>query len=153
MRDVPTPLSSFVRGASPLRRARALQPAFALATLFATAASVPGCADASAQAVVTRETPCASRFPGETDDGWQSAPWGPADEGCWVLFAGGQIVQLEHDLGHTPALLQIYLSFDPLGQSSAPSAGDTSLIREVDDTSVTIANGTEQDFYLRVVAR
>lgn len=116
-------------------------------------APLPACSDAAAQETVMRETPCGELFPDASGNGWASAPWGPTEAGCWIEFGGDQRVILTHDLGRVPNSLEIYISFDSLGRSAAPSAGDTAVIEEVGADTLTLRNNTRQDFYLRVVAR
>jgi len=87
---------------------------------------------------------------------WESAPWPPeTDTGtcAWIEFPAKATVEVQHALGRTPLGIQLFLSFRADGTSSAPSAGDTTRILDVNEAAVTVANGTNEDFYLKVVLR
>jgi hypothetical protein len=82
---------------------------------------------------------------------WQSSDWlVPAGE-SWIPLPGACLVTVPHDLGRTPALVQVYVSFVPSGQASALAAGDIARIIDVTDLDVTLRNDTLEDFFVRVV--
>ena len=91
---------------------------------------------------------------GMKDQGqWQSAPW---SDSVWISLPGRAAVEVEHALGHQPALVQVYLSFKKDDRDGSPrtaflGAGDVAHISNVTDDSVTIENTSAGDFYLRVV--
>jgi hypothetical protein len=45
-----------------------------------------------------------------------------------------------------------YLSFDPEGASAALAAGDLATVVAVSESTVTLRNDTNSEFFLRVVA-
>ncbi len=82
---------------------------------------------------------------------WESAPWQGAP---WLCFNSGMKLQIDHPLGYTPALVQIYLAFgnsDDGPNSVFAASGDLARIVEVTDTDVVIENNTEEYFFVRVV--
>jgi hypothetical protein len=111
-----------------------------------------GCGDAEAQdpiAIEAADLPCAD---GDAAS-WQSAQWPPfSTEGCaWLAFDGRTSYRIAHELGRTPRSVQLYLAFGADGRSSAPTAGDPTRIVSVTDTHVELRNGTNQDFFLKMV--
>jgi hypothetical protein len=83
-----------------------------------------------------------------TADGYESSSW------KWGLlpFPGGKQYQLEHHLGFTPLSVEIYIGFGPDGERVAPCAGNSCLIRCVNDEFIWIKNDTCTDFWVRVTA-
>lgn len=79
---------------------------------------------------------------------WESTPWTGVP---WLSYPGGGRLTLEHGLGRVPRLIQVYISFANDGAGAGPTAGDLSRIKAVDDKIVTLENGTEQDYFVRVV--
>ena len=70
-------------------------------------------------------------------------------------FPGGAYYELRHQLGVTPQLVQVYLSFgaDGLADGSiAPAAGNQAEIKAIDDEKIVLLNGTCSDSYVLVVA-
>jgi hypothetical protein len=128
-----------VRGLLPLSAALAAVAAF-------------GCSDTGADveiAVDPADIPCAGQ---DGTGGWQSTPW--SDPDCpWLPYDGRTALQIPHDLGRAPTMVIPYLAFDDLGSDPAIGAGDIARIREVTDTTVTLANVTEANFYLRLALR
>lgn len=109
----------------------------------------PGCGEADAQARVLlplSELP-ASAGPGAGGT-WQSVGF---DEDAWHRFDGQVELEIEHDLGRTPHLVMVYLSFSQDGTSAALAAGDLAVIRSVTDSAVTLMNQTREDFFCRLV--
>ena len=116
---------------------------------------VAACAEAAAQdpiEVGLDALPCASGAPAPGEP-WESAQWPPFEMGeCrWLRFDGRETYRVAHELGRRPRHVGLYLSFDETGRNSAPSAGDATRIVEVDDATITLRNGTHQDFYLKIV--
>lgn len=89
---------------------------------------------------------------GSSEDGtYMSSPW----DGELLYFPGGIQYRLEHKLGSVPRSWQVYLSFDERGTGEAtvaPAAGNQVEILDVDDTAITLRNGTCADYWLLVVA-
>jgi hypothetical protein len=86
-----------------------------------------------------------------TDAGvWQSAPWASATVG-WTSFPDRTKLVLPHPLGRIPTSVEVYLSFYTDGASSFLASGDLARIMRVDADSVTLANNTNECFYVRLV--
>lgn len=79
---------------------------------------------------------------------WESAPWTGTN---WMPYAGHLTLQIDHDLGHRPNAVLVYLAFDATGSGSALSAGDLARVVEVTDDHVTIRNDTAGDYFVRLV--
>lgn len=95
---------------------------------------------------------------GDPPEWWASAPFpGPdrtLEPGCeWIHFPGLSLVELEHGLERTPSQISIYISFEPNGDSSTISSGDSGRIVGADDRYVVVENFTEQEFFLRIELR
>ncbi len=107
------------------------------------------------------DLPCSGVDP--TTGAWSSAPWpidlGEGDMGdagtsgtCgWLLFEGRQELIVPHTLGRVPNEVLIYIAFVPSGVGGTLASGDPGRVLAVDDASVTIENGTNQRFYIRLV--
>ena len=67
-------------------------------------------------------------------------------------FPGGKQYQLIHHLGFTPAFVGVYLSFAPSDDDLAPCAGNSCIVRCMDDEMIWIKNDTCAEFWVRVVA-
>jgi hypothetical protein len=86
---------------------------------------------------------------------WESAPWTGAS---WLPFPGQVQVRVAHSLGRIPRVVMVYLTFRevPLGGDlDAPpalAAGDLARVIEVTDTTITVWNDTNGDYFARVVA-
>lgn len=92
---------------------------------------------------------------GTTDSGqWQSAPW---TDSVWISLGAREQVEIMHGLGREPTGVQVYLSFtdDDRGDStprrSFPAAGDVSNLGAITDSSVTVINTTDGEFWMRLV--
>ena len=113
--------------------------------------SLTGCRNAEAgdtELVSLVQLPCH-----ELDAGvWESAPLPPATPVCnWLKFDDSSTYQIFHDLGRTPRVVLGYIAFEESGSGASLGSGDTFLLRDSDDRSITVRNGTQQDFYLRLV--
>jgi hypothetical protein len=84
---------------------------------------------------------------------WESHPLPPiADEQCyWHEFRGCSTYEFEHPLGRTPTLVVGYTSFEQDGQFSTVGSGNSFVVDELSDSTVTIRNAQNQLFYLRLV--
>jgi len=65
-------------------------------------------------------------------------------------FPGGKQYQLEHHLGFTPASVDVYIGFGPDGERVSRCAGNSCIVRCVDDQLIWIKNDTCADFWVRV---
>jgi hypothetical protein len=77
---------------------------------------------------------------------YESSPW----KSGFLPFPGGKQYQLEHHLGFTPAVVDIFIAFSADGERVAPCAGNSCLVRCVDDQLVWIKNDTCSEFWVRV---
>jgi hypothetical protein len=79
-------------------------------------------------------------------------------------FPSGKIYDIAHQLGRTPALVEVYVSFkeqlvpgddpyDPYAPNNVSlAAGNQAVIEAWDDEIIRVRNDTCADYYLRVVA-
>jgi hypothetical protein len=81
-----------------------------------------------------------------TGDAYESSSW----KAGFLPFTGGKQYQLLHHLGFTPAQVEIFLAFGPEGDRSAPCAGNSCVVRCVDDEMIWVENDTCADFWVRV---
>jgi hypothetical protein len=77
---------------------------------------------------------------------YESSPW----KSGLLPFPGGKQYQLEHHLGFTPSIVQIFLAFSPEREELAPCSGNSCLVRCVDDEMIWIKNDTCAEFWVRV---
>src|SRR6185503_20363784 len=91
------------------------------------------------------------RYAGGTATGevYESSSW----KSGFLPFSGGKQYQLEHHLGFTPANVDIFIGFSADGERVAPCAGNSCVIRCVDDQMIWIKNDTCADFWVRVAAQ
>ena len=84
---------------------------------------------------------------------WESAPFLPiTDERCyWLEFRGCSRYEIEHPLGRLPIGVFGYISFDRDGSFATLGSGNSFIILERSDSTVTIRNAQNQLFYLRLV--
>ncbi|MFW6023163.1 MAG: hypothetical protein ACOC9O_00325 [Myxococcota bacterium] len=114
------------------------------------ALSAAGCDDPDADRVITvqPEELCESVDPATAI--WESAPW--ADPACpWIDYPSEAAVVVPHSLGREPRVVLPYLSFHADGTDSTLASGNIAQVLDVDDATVTLANATEQAFFLRLV--
>lgn len=111
-------------------------------------AAACGSSESEPVEVTLDELPCQ----GFTDGGvWESAPPPPASGDCvWFLFLDNTTFVFEHPLGRTPALIDGLIAFDEDGVNSTPPSGNVFLVRAADENTVTIRNGQNQTFFLRL---
>jgi len=116
---------------------------------FTTACGDP-CGTPEDRLVPISELPCEMT----NDDGaWESHPLPPiADEQCyWLEFRGCSTYEIAHPLGRIPSVVLGYTSFDPDGTFSTIGSGNSFVVQEASDATVTLRNGQNQLFYLRLV--
>ena len=84
---------------------------------------------------------------------WESHPFPPIpDEQCyWLEFRGCSKYEIEHPLGREPSLVVGYTSFEQDGRFSTIGSGNSFVVEETSDSTVTISNAQNQLFYLRLV--
>ncbi|MGB5374818.1 MAG: hypothetical protein WBM75_06935 [Polyangiales bacterium] len=123
--------------------------ALALLGLVGSACGGGPCGDAEDRPVPLTDLPCSM-----TDAGgvWYSHPFPPiSDAQCyWLEFRGCSQYQIEHPLGRAPVQIVGYTSFDQDGSFSTPASGNSFVVQEVSDSTVTIRNAQNQLFYLRL---
>ena len=108
------------------------------------------CGNAEDRLVPTIELPCSMT---NADGVWESHPLPPIDdERCyWLEFRGCSRYEIQHPLGRVPTLIVGYTSFDEDGSFSTPGSGNSFVVEEAGDTTVTVRNAQSQFFYLRLV--
>ena len=125
------------------------------ATVLAILLSVGplGCGDDSGSSepvpVLLEELPCQ----GVDEVGiWQSAP--PAEfavGGCqWFRFRGNTTYVFDHPLGRVPSIVLGYIAFTPDGVGATLASGNEFLELARTETTVTLRNGQNQEFWLRL---
>jgi len=126
----------------------ACAPAIALLGLLGSACGDP-CGAAEDRPVPLAELPCSMT---SAEGSWESHPFPPiSDEQCyWLEFRGCSKYQVEHPLGRAPVQVLGYTSFDEDGSFSTPASGNSFVVEEVSDSTVTIRNAQNQLFYLRL---
>jgi hypothetical protein len=121
----------------------------ALLALSGTACGDP-CGAAEDRLVPMSELPCSMT---NAEGLWESHPFPPiADEQCyWLEFRGCSKYEIEHPLGREPSLVVGYTSFEQDGRFSTIGSGNSFVVEETSDSTVTISNAQNQLFYLRLV--
>jgi len=119
----------------------------------ALAALAIGCGDSDGAAVVEvslAELPCEMQNAAGV---WESAPPPPImDEQCmWSSFRANTTYIFEHSLGRVPSVIIGYIAFGSDGTSSTIASGNVFLINGADDSTITVRNGQNQHFWLRLV--
>ncbi len=84
------------------------------------------------------------------DGTWETSSW--FDE-PWLRYPGSAEIEVAHPLGRVPAIVVVYISFSENGEDSALASGDLARLEGISQSSVTFENGTEQDYYARLVLR
>jgi hypothetical protein len=84
---------------------------------------------------------------------WESAPPPPiADEQClWFSFDPNSTYVFQHPLGRIPSIIIGYIAFESNGTAATIGSGNVLLINGADESTVTIRNGQNQRFWLRLV--
>ncbi|MEM8607219.1 MAG: hypothetical protein AAGF92_08940 [Myxococcota bacterium] len=86
---------------------------------------------------------------------WVTAPLPPLATGecAWFLFEDNTTYIFEHPLGRVPdGLANSLIAFDDDGVNSTPPSGDVFLFVGADESTITVRNGQNQTFFLRLVA-
>jgi hypothetical protein len=120
--------------------------ALALSAVLAAGCG-PGTCDRSDQA-----NPVTPYAEGTVEDGVYASS---QPDGELLFFPGGMRYAIEHKLGRTPRMWQIYLSFGRDGTKAdalAESSGNQAEVRCVDDETMIIVNGSCVDYWLLVTA-
>ena len=82
---------------------------------------------------------------------WQSSDfYHDTTSANWISYPARATITIPHALGHTPANVAIYLSFSATGEGAGIASGDLAHIMSVTNAAVTINNGTNEDFFIRV---
>ncbi len=84
---------------------------------------------------------------------WESAPLPPiTDEQClWFSFDPNNTYVFEHPLGRVPFDVNGFIAFGSDGIGATIGSGNVFLIIEADESTITIRNGQNQRFWLRLV--
>lgn len=144
-----TPIASITRMSRPALAHRLAYPLLVLA--LALAPVLGGCdANLPPQTIEVGPADYPPSAGVVSNDSWQSVGW-LGDP--WLRYSGQATLIMEHELGHEPSTVFVYLSFEEDGSGAALTAGDTARIVSVDDRFVTIRNDTNADFFLRLVLR
>lgn len=122
--------------------------------LFRACALLAACSSANAAETITYDAADLPSSAGLVGTSWQSSGFyaGETDDE-WLRFPARATVIIPHALGRTPAIVAPYLAFDAQGDGCAPSAGDLTRIVRVSDTTVTLRNDTNEDFFLRLAVQ
>lgn len=122
--------------------------ALALLGLIGSACGDP-CGAAEDRPVPLTDLPCNMT---SAEGVWESHPFPPiSDAQCyWLEFRGCSKYQVQHPLGRAPVQVLGYTSFDQDGSFSTPASGNSFVVQEVSDSTVTIRNAQNQLFYLRL---
>jgi hypothetical protein len=123
--------------------------ALGVLALCGTACGDP-CGKAEERVVPLSEMPCSMT---SADGVWESHPFPQiVDEQCyWLEFRGCSRYDIEHPLGREPTLVVGYTSFELDGSFSTIGSGNSFVVQETSDSTVTIRNAQNQLFYLRLV--
>jgi hypothetical protein len=125
--------------------------ALTLLCLIGTACGDP-CGDPEDRQVLADELPCSMT---NAEGVWESHPLPPIDdedEQCyWLEFRGCSKYEIQHPLGAVPTLVVGYTSFDQDGSFSTVGSGNSFVVQEANASTVTIRNGQNQLFFLRLV--
>src|SRR4051794_29356556 len=123
-------------------------PRFSRSLLFLAALGASACLGCGAACDTSDEANPPDRYTAgtATTDAYESSSW----KAGFLPFPGGKQYQLVHHLGFTPAQVEIFLAFDSDGERVAPCAGNSCIIRCVDDEMIWIENDTCADFWVRV---
>lgn len=81
---------------------------------------------------------------------WESAPFsGPGV--TWLPYPGQVTLEIEHGLGRLPRRVETYISFSDDGREASLASGDLARIVAVDETTVSVRNGTNAQLFARIV--
>jgi len=121
-------------------------------SVVAFVALVTGCGDSGGETIeVSRaDLPCQMQ---SAQGIWESAPLPPiTDDQClWFLFRANNTYVFEHTLGRVPFEVTGYIAFNSNGMGSTPASGNAFLVDAADDSTITLRNAQNQDFWLRLV--
>ncbi len=81
---------------------------------------------------------------------WESAPF-PGPDVTWLPYPGQVTLEIEHGLGHRPYDITVWISFVEDGTDAAVASGDLARLIAVDETTVSVRNGTNAQLFARIV--
>lgn len=81
---------------------------------------------------------------------WESTPASNPDM-IWLPFPGQVTLEVEHGLGRLPRAWLVYISFSEDGSDSVIASGDLARLVSLDETTVSIRNGTNAQLFARIV--
>ena len=121
-------------------------------SVVAVAALAMGCGESGGATIEVSlaDLPCQMQ---NAEGIWESAPLPPiTDERClWFPFRANDTYIFEHPLGRVPFEVIGYIAFNSDGTGSTSASGNVFLLQAVDDSTITIRNSQNQDFWLRLV--
>ncbi|MGE0789694.1 MAG: hypothetical protein AB7S26_28735 [Sandaracinaceae bacterium] len=127
-------------------------PRTLLALAMATGLAFSACTLPTGDLIVYEQTAPELAHASVSPEGvWESAPWS-APDAPWLPYPSQATVQVEHTLGREPRVVNVYLSFDAMGSEPAAAAGDLARIVSVDETTLSVRNGTNAQLFARIVA-
>jgi hypothetical protein len=108
------------------------------------------CGETEDRLVPMSELPCNTT---NANGVWESHPLPPIDDArCyWLEFRGCSKYEIEHPLNRVPIEVVGYTAFEQDGSFSTPGSGNSFVIEDASDSTVTIRNAQNQLFYLRLV--
>lgn len=127
-----------------------------LAALVLLALLGPACGDpcegAEDRLVPLSELPCNAT---SSEGVWESHPFPPlSDTACnWLELRACSIYEIEHPLGRVPTIIVGYTSFDADGGFATIGSGNSFVVQDASDSTITIRNAQNQLFYLRLAAQ
>lgn len=122
----------------------------ALGALIVAATTSVGCSNGICSRPVT-EDPVVFRGGEVIGDTYRTSDF----DGDLLYFPGGGFYEIHHRLGERPVSFAAYLSFERDGIKSgsvAPAAGNQVELKAMDETSITLLNGSCSDYFLLVQA-
>lgn len=128
-------------------------PGFLIALVFALSAiGCDGSPPISAE-IASNDPRLADASLAAESRSWESAPLfdGMREDYAWIAYGGKAELTIHHGLGRRPQGVLVYISFDSQGRAAALAAGDLALVDAVTAESVKIRNGTNGNYYLRLV--
>lgn len=104
--------------------------------------------------VYTTESPELAMASIDPESGsWESAPWMQSADSRWLPYPSRGQLQVEHNLGRTPQNIIVYLAFERTGEDPAQASGNLARIVDADDTTLTVWNDTNGNYFARIVAQ
>jgi|GEM_PF-2056893 len=104
--------------------------------------------------VYTTESPELAMASIDPESGsWESAPWRRSADSRWLPYPARGQLQLQHNLDRRPQNIIVYLAFEQTGLRPAQASGNLARIVDADETTLTVWNDTNGNYFARVVAQ